>query len=624
MADENSIGKRRVSAVTRSAEQKARIAALRRDPVWPEPGKPLNGVAPGAWKAERATEETGCLPEDCPVRPLGYDGEQYFFVDTKGQIFNSGVASLGVERIQKLFSRHEDFLAWGWPAYARDGKRVTGFKAEEVRRDLYAACDKRGPFSMRDMVRGRGAWRDSEGRLVLHCGDYLFYDGALQDTGEVGDHFYVRRPASITPWPEPVPFDDNPAMEVFRALRTWNLERGDTDVMIFMGWIVVSMLGAALDWRPSIFIVGDAGSGKSALIGRDGLLRAIIGRALIATTNATEAGLYQLVGHDSLPIAIDELEGDDNPDQARKIIKMARDAASGSVRIRGGADHQGVEFEAQSTFLFSAINPPGLPPASLTRLAIIQMNRLPNDGDVPKLKAAETIGPRLLRRIADNIGKFPAIYEQYRTVLRASGHDSRGQNTFGTFLAAAHMLLGDEGMDALGLPYESLEHWGAALAADAVPELGDVRPPWLEFLDHLFASPIDLVEHGQRYTVAQVLDGLSNDSDNWNLKKAQRYLAAADIALIDRSGERMGFWLGIPNSSKIIGRLMADTAYGDRGGNGSWSWALRRGPRDMVLKEVPAGVAGRKSEGNRIYVAGVQRRCLFVYLGAFQAWQAQR
>src|SRR5690606_32357795 len=125
------------------------------------------------------------------------------------------------------------------------------------------------------------------------------------------------------------------------------------------GWIGVALMGAALEWRPSIFVVGDAGTGKSELTGRRGLLRAVLGRSMLSTTNASEAGLYQIVGHDSLPIAIDELEGDEGVEQAQKIIKMARDAASGSIRIRGGQDHKGVEFQAQSSFSFSAINPPG-------------------------------------------------------------------------------------------------------------------------------------------------------------------------------------------------------------------------------------------------------------------------
>src|SRR5690606_29654677 len=147
----------------------------------------------------------------------------------------------------------------------------------------------------------------------------LFIDGALEEPGEHGDYFYVRRPRIAQPWRDAVEdVADNPAVHLVEILRSWNFVRGDTDVMLLMGWIGVALMGAALEWRPSVFIVGDAGTGKSSL---HTLLKAILNRQLISTTNATSAGLYQLVGHDALPIAIDEIEGDDAGHQAQEIIK---------------------------------------------------------------------------------------------------------------------------------------------------------------------------------------------------------------------------------------------------------------------------------------------------------------
>ncbi|WP_035898392.1 hypothetical protein, partial [Labrenzia sp. DG1229] len=190
-------GKRRVAAVTGAARARMEIDANRSHTiVWPELGTPLQGVEPGTWLEQGEVDETGCLPEDCPVQPLGYDGELYYFVDTKGQVFCTGDKSMGVERIQKLFSLHEKFLCWAWPARNKKGQ-VVGFKAEEVRRDLYAAAHKKGAWQPTELVRGRGAWISTEGKLVLHTGEYLWIDGKLEDTGEVGAHFYVRRPGGL-------------------------------------------------------------------------------------------------------------------------------------------------------------------------------------------------------------------------------------------------------------------------------------------------------------------------------------------------------------------------------------------------------------------------------------------
>lgn len=610
--EKKSAGKKKVSAVIGGALGKLDRALRRHEVRWPIKGMPHNGAAPGAWREEGPFDDTGFLPADCPVRPLGYSGEDYYFVDTSGQVFNSGDKALGVERVQKLFAGNEDFLYWAFPSWsAGKNRKVTGFKAEEVRRDLYAACRSRGPWTPTDRVRGRGAWLDEQGRLVLHCGEFLWTEGRLEDTGELGDFFYVRRQASLVPWSEPVTADVNPAVEIFQMLRTWNFERGDIDVMIALGWLATAMMGAALDWRPSIFVVGDAGTGKSELSGRHGLFRAVLGRSMLSTTNASEAGLYQIVGHDSLPITIDELEGDDNADQAQKIIKMARDAASGSVRIRGGSDHKGVEFAAQSTFGFSAINPPGIPPASLSRLAILQINPLKStDGKVPKLKAPETVGPRLLRRIADNFTEFPKIYESYRTVLRANGHSSRGQNTFGTFLAAAHLLLGDEGMEQAGLPWESLDYWGEALAADAVPELEQVKPTWQDCIERIMTRPMDKFHSGSRQTIAQVIEEHLNS--DLGFQAACNALAAADVGMVAPESVESGPLLAIPNNSDTLARMMAGTPYAAIGSSAtSWNWALRRGPKEIFITD---------KARNRVSIGGLQRRCTLVRTGELRRW----
>jgi hypothetical protein len=628
---DTSTGQQRISAITSRAKSKAEAKARAAAPKWPAKGMPYCGIAPGDWRfdPEAVLDDTGHLPSDCPVRPLGYDGENYFLIDTLGQVFNTGTSAFGVERMQKLFAGHEDFLYWAWPSFGKGGSGkiapVNGFKAEEARRDLYAACAARGPWNPTDQVRGRGAWLDDRGRLVLHCGETLFVDGAEEGTGELGEHFYVRRPKAIAPWGKEVPDDDNPAVEIFKALCTWNFVRRETDAMLQLGWIGVAFMGAALDWRPSIFLVGDAGSGKSEL---QKLLKTIMGRFMISTTNATSAGLYQIVGHDALPIGIDELEGEDGQDQAAQIIKMARDAASGSVRIRGGANHQGVEFQARSTFQFSAINPPPIPPASMSRLALLQLRPLENiaesKGKAPALKAPETVGPRLLRRVMDNWGTFPTLYEAYRDVLRDNGHDSRGQNTFGTFLAAAHLLLGDAGLEALGYHADKLEHWGIMLAADAAPEVSGKTPNWAKCIEEIMISQVDAWNKGERRTIGQIIDDVEDKERNlMSVPKANELLAIAGLKLLEPGRAFDGLTLCVPQSGKDINKLLADSSWGGKGNTGSWNFALTQAPDHIVGKDMPAksGKGDLSARTNRVSVGGVQRRCLFISLADLKQWQ---
>jgi hypothetical protein len=617
MADESDVGERKVGGFIRTATQKIKRKIAEKQDPYPPRGGAIDSVKPGQWLTDGLFDDTGFLPWNCPVRPLGYEGEDYYFVDTMGQVFNTGTASMGVERIQKLFAGHEPWLEWAFPSYAKGGG-ITGFKAELVRRALYAACRERGAWSPADMVRGRGAWRDPQGQLILHCGDHLWINGEILDTGEYGEHLYVRRPKSMTPWPDPVHKDDNPAPRIIEILRTWNMGRGDVDAVITLGSMGVAMLGGALEWRPSIMFVGDAGVGKSELTGKTGVLKTILGRMMVSTTNATEAGLYQLVGHDSVPIAIDELEGDDGAEQAQKVIKMARDAASGSVRIRGGQNHKGVEFQAQSTFFFSGINPPPMPPASLTRLAIIELMPLKTTtGKAPVLQSSETVGPRLLRILADKWKDLQYRLDDYSNILREAGHDSRGQKTFGTFLAVAHTMLGDEGLQALGLPYEDLSEWGKWLAADTVPELEGKAATWEQALIAIQTSVIKNYSGGARRTVAHELEALKNKDGS--IHDLRERLALIDIGLVDDPKHRGYYLLAIPNQSRVLADALSGTPFSN-GHQGNWNYAFRRGDPRVVHSKIELKPG---QFDNRVSVAGRQTRCCFISLYEYTRWLAK-
>lgn len=612
MEQEKEAGIRKTGGLIGGRVNKLKLAEKRNAVVYPKRGEALDQIMPGQWSEDGFTDETGHLPYNCPVRPLGYEGEHFYFIDTMGQIFNSGDGALGVERLQKLFAGHEEWLDWAFPAYDKK-KKVTGFKAEAVRRALYAACRQRGAWSSNEMVRGRGAWRDPEGNLILHCGDHVWINGQIEDTGEHGGHLYVRRPPSMSPWAEQVEDPDNPSVQLVKILRTWNMDRGDIDAIFILGWIGAAMLGGALEWRPSIFIVGDAGTGKSELTGKNGLLKAILGRLMVSTTNATEAGLYQLVGHDSVPIAIDEMEGEDGQEQARNVIKMARDASSGSIRVRGGQNHKGVEFQAQSTFSFSGINPPPLPPASLTRLAIIQLLPLKTtETKAPVLPDGDTVGPRLLRILADNWKLLQWRIDDYMNILREGGHTSRGQKTFGTLLAIAHTMLGDDGLKTLGLPFEDLSRWGEWLAADNMPELEGNTAEWERCFSYIQTTVIENFTGGQRRTVAQELE-LMQAKDQGFIETKNK-LAAIDLSLIGTLAEPI---LCIPNQSRLLAKALAGTSFSN-GSQGSWNFAFRRGQAGIVLQKVDVG-GGRMD--NRVYVAGRQVRCTFIDLNKFKEWQ---
>ena len=109
-------------------------------------------------------------------------------------------------------------------------------------------------------VRGRGAWIDEDGRLVLHLGDMVLIDGRQVPPGLVGEFVYPGAPAIPKPWSTPVRGGiDGVGSELLKIVETWNWGRPKRVPRLVIGWIGAAMVGGALHWRASIWLTGDPG-----------------------------------------------------------------------------------------------------------------------------------------------------------------------------------------------------------------------------------------------------------------------------------------------------------------------------------------------------------------------------
>ena len=208
------------------------------------------------------------------------------------------------------------------------------------------------------------------------------------------------------PWGRTIDAADDPALVVLPLLRKWNWARPQVDPVLMLGWIGVAFLSGALPWRPAVFVTGDKATGKSTL---QRVVKAILGDWLVQSVNTTAAGIYQKIGHDSRPVALDEMEAKANSTRSKAVLELARQATSGGVMLRGGDKHQGVEFEARSAFLFSAINAPPLEPQDLSRLALLRLMKSTGDAPVIDEQRLALSGQMILRRLIDNWARLPAV-----------------------------------------------------------------------------------------------------------------------------------------------------------------------------------------------------------------------
>jgi hypothetical protein len=572
--------------------------------------KPVQKIAapPGDWVPDRLG-----LPPDCPVRPLGIQGDRLWFLDGIGQVRTLD-PPYGKGHVLGLFCGQMDYLAWAWPRWGKADEKgrpapVNGYANEDVSAALLRACAAKGPWDSMSKIRGRGCWTDAAGNLVIHTGTAIISGTSVFPPGEHDGHVYPTRAEIAPPFPmrEGLPFD--PALLLNRTLASWSWGRPGIDPHLLIGWIGAAFLGAALPWRPMVFMTGDKGTGKSTL---QSMLKAIFGDWLIQAADTTAAGLYQHVGLDAVPIAVDELESEADVRKQKAVLKLARLASSGAAMLRGGDRHQGVEFNARSAFLFSSINAPPLEPQDLSRMALLRLDKL-KPGLVPPTIDPRTFavaGRAILRRLLEEWPRFHETFNAFAGELQAAGMDGRGQAQFGTLLACAD-LVSHRGWDDSRLSHPVdvdgvVRPWRELLKPSEMIEFEDGIENWRGCLGHLLSVRVEAWRSGSRSTVGQVLQEYHAETD-MTLDGANTLLSQAGLKIVRKAvapGRTLS-WLVIHNQGPLIKELFNGSKWAGELGAGVWTAALRQGPQGSVWEYGNERVNGAKGRATLISLDGL-------------------
>lgn len=589
-----------VRALVADAEEIPSADALGRDPL---PGQNNSGgVACGKWEPNALG-----LPEDCPVHPLGVLGENTLvFLDVIGQL-HTLPAPYGKGAVMALFGGRLNYLCWAWPRYNKDGA-VTGFHNDEAVAALQKACYSRGPWEGVDILRGRGAWQLEDGNLVLHTGRHLLVRGRVEQPGELDGHVYPRRPPVQKPWPEPVDVQSSPVRLLKTLFRSWTWKRPDVDPVLLMGWVSGALIGGALPWRPIAYLTGDKGTGKSTL---QDVIKGLMGRSLLNLVDTTPAGVYQHVGQDALPVAIDEFESETEADARRAVdvLKLARKACTGGIMARGGERHNPIQFRVRSPFLFSSINTPALRPQDLSRMAILRIGRL-RPGLVPPAFSTgelEMVGRIMLRRMMDEWPRFKQTFEAFRHALGEGGLDARGQDTFACLLTCADMVEHEGWDDArLFLPCEEdgvTRHVGELFAREKLEEYEDSADNWKACLNRMLGARVEVWRTGKRRVVGQVLADFMDGDDELTLEGANALLEQVGLKIVRRQDRTL--WLAVPSQSDLLRELFEGSIWAGQSGACVWAGALRQSERGTVHEVAQQRVAGWKSQCTMISLAAL-------------------
>jgi putative DNA primase/helicase len=421
-------------------------------PVRPEPGfeqeqdEPEKAPPPPPPPVLPPVDDTD-EDEAQPFRVLGYskdgDGTKYhFFGYQSGTVISMSPGGISKNNLLQL-------APLNYWEHAGMGNGNGKLKNELIANMLIEKCIRKGIFSDKN-IRGRGAWVEINGTVVLHNGDRLVVNGKTASLKAHKSRFIYESS-------EPLGFnthDPLPPSESSKLIEVLKLLNWDRDVNAYLlaGWCVVAPICGALSWRPHVWLTGAAGTGKSWVF--KNIVRRLLSETAVAVQGeTTEPGLRQTLGHDALPVVFDEAEGEDRraQDRMQSVLALMRAASAddGGIMAKGTAGGSAKTYRIRSCFAFASIAYQVAQQSDRTRVTVLGLSRATDqkrDERWQKLQQQyhELITNEWVRRLqARTVSLIPVILENARTFSTAAAMvigEQRAGDQLGALLAGAYSL----------------------------------------------------------------------------------------------------------------------------------------------------------------------------------------
>lgn len=324
-----------------------------------------------------------------PFRSLGFDHGTYYFMSSRScQVLAFSGRSLTKNSLMELAPLRF------WEDNFAGGKGVQWDLAID---SVIGLCEQVGSYDP-GRIRGRGAWFD-QGRTVIHLGNKIYCSGDLYELTQFNTK-YIYESGAALPLPDFGKLDYTHLFklaEINRSLNFSDKTPGKTsfNADLLTGWLVVSTVCGALDWRPHLWLTGLSGSGKSWIL--DNIVRKILGKQVIeAIGKSSEAGVRQAVNGDALPIVFEEAgdrKGKNDFFEMQDMLFLARQSSTegGGNILKGSKDQKGRSFKMRNCWLFASINVHIQDAADESRITVIQLNANNRPGDTEKFKLLKEV-----------------------------------------------------------------------------------------------------------------------------------------------------------------------------------------------------------------------------------------
>ena len=333
-----------------------------------------------------------------------------------------------------------------WEARFIEKSGVNWTKATD---DVIQRCKAKGIYNPGD-VRGRGAWTEDDGRLVLHTGKKLHIDGVETSINDFQSSRYSYEASADFGLDLSHPLNDLESIKILQFCRSlrWRVPvSGD----FLAGWIVLAPFSGALVWRPHIWVTGAAGAGKTVVVTR--VIKRLVAIAIAAEGATTAAGLRGELRKESRPVLFDEIErgGTSSASRIEDVIELIMSASSSEGRILKGTAHQDViGTQIRSCFCLASINTALDRQGIARRVAPLEM-LLGDPAQYATVDAAMNRLPKGESLIARTMRNFNALRNNIQTFRRAVSQKFNNQpmgDQFGPLLAGAYSLVASKEITA--------------------------------------------------------------------------------------------------------------------------------------------------------------------------------
>jgi hypothetical protein len=462
-------------------------------------------------------------PDRCPVTSLGHFDGRFYFLDAIGQRRDLAARALGnKQEIVTLFGGKEDWLRAKFPKYApqkptKDDEQpskpdVIDFLVNATGRFLINACFVAGMYGDHLVLRRPGVWPDADGGPVVHCGDQVMLAGEWVNAGDrtrrKDGKVLVWAAAAPTPRPD-APCEGGIGRQLQQDIQALFNFRHKGGAIMALGVLGVSYFGAAARWRPSMFLTGPAGCGKTSLLQ---VIRAC--SPMHSFSNDTsKAGLAGAINGRAMLCLIDENEkSDDLPGRAAKSLfdlVLTASGGDGTEGLRANADGSIRHIAMVGSFVMSATAVPEMRETHMGRIAVLDMQPPENGEDFRTqhealIEKMAAWGPALWARALGAWQRYNAALGIYRVALKDGGCQPREMDQYGAILAGWWILTEEGTPDARNAQRGVAALDGFIRTADIVDEGSNAR----RLLQYLLTFAIQMDRSTARETIASLIDAV--------------------------------------------------------------------------------------------------------------------